>query len=69
MHAARQPERVGQRLIILGIVPETAAATGRAEMRRMDRDNGFQAALFIIDEVNFFVRVKIGQAPGRSHGC
>jgi hypothetical protein len=33
----------------------------------MDRDDRAEPALVVGDEVNFFMRVKIGQAPGRVH--
>ena len=33
----------------------------------MKGDDRFQAALLVGDEMHFFVRVEIGQAPGRRH--
>ena len=67
-HAARQPQRVGQRLVVLGIMPEAGAAGRGAEVGRMDGDDRPQAALLVGDEMHVFVRVEIGQAPGRGHG-
>jgi hypothetical protein len=35
----------------------------------MDRDDGLEAALLVSDEVDFLMRVEIGQGPGRRHRC
>jgi hypothetical protein len=66
-HSARQPQSIGQRLVIIGVVPETRAAGRGAEMGRMDGDDRAQAAFFVGDEMHFLVRVEIGIAPGGCH--
>jgi hypothetical protein len=58
-HAARQAEGVGQREIVLGIVPEARAAGSRAEMRRVDRDDRLEADCVIREECQLLVRVEI----------
>src|SRR3712207_7521240 len=52
-HAPRQAQRVGQRLGVVAIVPEAAAARGRPEMGRMHGDDRLQPALGVRNEVNF----------------
>ena len=66
-HAPRQPQRVGQRVGLVGIMPEARAARGRPEMRRMDGDDRPKPAFGPVDEVQAFVRVEIGEAPGHVH--
>ena len=38
-HPARQPQRVGQRVVVVGIMPEAHPARRRPEMGRMQRDD------------------------------
>ena len=39
----------------------------RSQVRRMNGDDRSQSAFFVGDEVNFFMSVEVGQAPGRGH--
>jgi hypothetical protein len=66
-HPARQPQRIDQRFLVLRVVPEARAARRRTEMRRVNGDDRLQSALVVGDEMDRFVLVEVGQAPGRGH--
>ena len=66
-HPARQPQRVGQRVGVIGIMPHPRAARGGPEVGRMHRDDRAQPALRVGDEMKRFVRVEVGVAPGSGH--
>ena len=55
-------------LSIACMVTPSRAARGRSEMGRVHRDDCAQAALFIGDEMQRFMRVEIGVAPRGVHG-
>ena len=48
-------------------MPEARAAGRRAEVGRVDGDDRPEAARRVVDEVQAFMRVEIGEAPGRGH--
>jgi hypothetical protein len=66
-HAAREAERVADRVAALGIMPEAHAARARAEVGRVDADDGLQAGFAIGDEMDDLVIVEIGIIPGGMH--
>src|SRR3546814_2803580 len=58
-HAARQAERVRDRVAALLIMPEPGAARARPEMGRMDGDDRLQARFPVCDEMYDLVVVEI----------
>ncbi len=58
-HAARQPQHVGQRLGLGGIVPDPAAAKRGTEPRGMDRDDRLQPVTLVLGKHHLFVAVEI----------
>ena len=68
-HPARQSEGVGQGVGAVGIVPEAHPARRRPEVGRMQRDDRVETGRLVMDEMERFVRVEIGEAPGGRHRC
>src|SRR3546814_20094466 len=66
-HAARQAERVRDRVAALLIMPEPGAARARPEMGRMDGDDRLQARFPVCDEMYDLVVVEIGVITRRLH--
>ena len=66
-HPARQAQRIGQRIGIVGIMPEPRAAGGRAEVGRVQRDDRAQAAGLVGNEMQRLMGVEIGVAPRGDH--
>jgi hypothetical protein len=66
-HSTREPEGVDERFLVLRVMPEPATTGRRTEMRRMNGDDRPQAAFVVGDEVDRFMLVEVGQAPGRGH--
>ena len=67
-HAARQPQRIAQRLILRRIGPHAQAAEGGAEDRVVDRDDAAQAERLVVPPDNLLVG-GLAQQLEHAHRC
>ena len=68
-HAARQAQRIGDRVAAVGIMPEARPAHRRAEHRGVNRDDRVQPRHLIGEQMNALMGVEIGETPVHRHRC
>jgi hypothetical protein len=66
-HAPGKPQRVGDRIRVTGIMPETSAPGGGAKMGGMDGDDSAQTRCAVMEQMDAFMCVEVWQGPRRGH--
>ena len=66
-HAPRQAQRVGDRSLARGVMPEAHPTRRGPELGRMNGDHRAQSGLGIGEQMDAFMRIEIGEAPAGGH--